>query len=121
MSSQNKRKGSEWERDFESHANDSGLQARRLPRSGSKDIGDVVIIGKTFDVVVECKNVRNAWGSMKEFLRQAEVEANNFEDKYHKATIGVVATKTRQSGTGEGRIVLTVDQFINLLRWGGVV
>lgn len=120
MSAAGKRKGSQWERDLEEHLNTSGLQARRLPRAGSKDIGDVVIIGKTYDVVVEAKNVRNAWGSMKEFLRQADVEAANFEDKYHKATIGVVATKTRQSGTGEGRIVLTVDQFINLLRWGGV-
>lgn len=120
MSSQNKRKGSEWERDLEDYLNMEGLEARRLPRAGSKDIGDVAIYARDYDIVIEAKNVKSAWSSMKEFLRQAEVESNNYFDKYDKPTIGVVATKTRQSGTGEGRIVLTVDQFINLLRWGGV-
>lgn len=120
MSAAGKRKGSQWERDLEEHLNASGLKSRRLPRAGSKDIGDCVIEGKHFDIVIEAKNVRNAWGSMKEFLRQADVEACNYEVKYDRTTVGVVATKTRQSGTGEGRIVLTIDQFINLLRWGGV-
>ena len=120
MSSANKRRGSQWERDLEEHLNASGLKARRLPRAGTKDIGDIAIDGKEFDIVVEAKNVRSAWDSMKQYLREADVEACNYELRYSKPTIGVVATKTRQSGAGEGRIVLTVDQFINLLRWGGV-
>lgn len=121
MSSANKRRGSQWERDLEEHLNGSGLKARRLPRSGTKDIGDIAIEGKNFDIVVEAKNVRSAWDSMKQYLREADVEACHYELRYNKATVGVVATKSRQSGTGEGRIILTVDQFINLLRWGGVV
>jgi hypothetical protein len=31
-----------------------------------------------------------------------------------------VMTKTRQAGTGEGRVVMTIDTFINLLKWGQV-
>lgn len=120
MSAAGKRKGSQWERDTEEHANVSGLKARRLPRAGSKDMGDVVIEGKQFDIVIECKNVRNAWAQMKEFLRQADLEASFYELRYDRPSIGVVATKTRQAGTGEGRITMTFDQFINLLRWGGV-
>jgi Holliday junction resolvase len=120
MSSVNKRRGSQWERDLEEHLNTSGLKARRLPRSGTKDIGDIAIEGKHYDIVVEAKNVRSAWDSMKQYLREADVEACHYELRYHKPTIGVVATKTRQSGAGEGRIVLTVDQFVSLLRWGGV-
>jgi len=120
MSSQNKRKGSAWERDLENYLNEMGLDARRLPRAGSKDIGDVCIRTKFFDAIGECKNVRNAWAAMKDFLRQAFTEADNYSAKYDKPTIAFVATKTRQSGPGEGRIVMTVDEFINLLRWGGI-
>ena len=57
---------------------------------------------------------------MKDFLRQAFTEADNYSEKYDKPTIAFVATKTRQAGPGEGRIVMTVDEFINLLRWGGL-
>ena len=120
MSARSNRIGSLWERDLEEHLNASGLKARRLPRAGTKDIGDIAIDGKEFDIVVEAKNVRSAWDNMKQYLREADVEGCNYELRYKKATVGVVATKTRQSGAGEGRIVLTVDQFINLLRWGGV-
>lgn len=120
MSAAGKRKGSQWERDCEEHLNQSGLKARRMPRAGAKDMGDVVIEGSDFDIVIECKNVRNAWGQMKEFIRQADIEACNYELKYDRPSLGVVATKTRQSGTGEGRITMTVDQFVSLLRWGSI-
>jgi hypothetical protein len=117
VSSQNKRKGSQWERDLETYLNEQGLKARRLPRAGSKDIGDISINNAFFDVVVEAKNVRSAWDKMKEFLRQADIEASNYELKYDIPSIGVVATKSRQVGPGEGRITMTIDQFISLLRW----
>jgi len=120
MSSANKRKGSQWERDLEEHLNVSGMKARRMPRAGSKDMGDVVIEGADFDIVVEAKNVRKVWDQMKEFLRQADIEASNYELKYDRPSLGVVATKSRQVGPGEGRITMTVDQFISLLRWGQI-
>jgi len=120
VSAANKRRGSQWERDLEEHLNASGLKARRLPRSGTKDIGDIAIEGSAFDIVIEAKNVRSAWDNMKQYLREADIECCNYELRYDRTTVGVVATKTRQSGPGEGRIILTVDQFVNLLRWGGV-
>lgn len=120
MSSANKRKGSEWERDLEDYLNNEGLEARRLPRAGSKDIGDVAVHAKDYDIVIEAKNVKSPWTQMKEFLREADVEADNYCDKYNVVTVPVVVTKTRQSGPGEGRVVMSVDTFINLLRWAGI-
>jgi len=122
MSSQkyNKVKGSRFESDIADHLNESGMKARRLPRAGSKDIGDVAVHASVFDIVMEAKNVRNPWGSMKQFLREADVEADHYFDKYDVSTIPVVVTKTRQAGPGEGRVVMTVDTFIHLLRWAGL-
>ena len=120
MSSAGKRKGSAWERDLEDYLNNEGLHARRLPRAGSKDIGDVAVHAKDYDIVMEAKNVRNAWGAMAQYLREADVEADNYFDKYDVATVPVVVTKTRQAGPGDGRVVMSVDTFINLLRWAGL-
>lgn len=120
MSARNKKIGSQWERDLEEYLNNEGLHARRLPRAGSKDIGDVAVHAKDYDVVMEAKNVKAAWASMKDFLRQADVEADNYCDKYNVSTVPVVVTKTRQSGPGDGRVVMSVDTFINLLRWAGI-
>lgn len=116
MSSQNKRKGTQFENDIESAM--AHLKARRLPRAGSKDIGDVAVPLKRFTLVIEAKNVKDAAGQMAEFLRQAEVEARNYEAKYDTATIGVVVTKTRQKGIGEARVTLTLDSLMDLLTWG---
>lgn len=118
MSSANKRKGSTWESSIEDHLNSQGLKARRLPRAGSKDIGDVAIDLGEQAIVIEAKNVNNAWSQMAQFLREADVEADNFEDKYSVTAYPVVVTKTRQKGPGEGRVVMTLDQFIDLLNAG---
>lgn len=120
MSAANKAKGSRWEIDLESFFNDSGLRARRLPRAGVNDIGDVSIELKSGRVlVVEAKNVKAA--NMSEFLRQASVEADNYEVKYNQPTIPVVITKTRQKGTVDGRVTLTVGTLLDLLREEGLV
>lgn len=116
MSAANKRKGTQFENDIEGHM--AHLKARRLPRAGSKDIGDVAVPLKKFTLVIEAKNVKNAAGQMAEFLRQAEVEAHNYEAKYDVATLPVVVTKTRQKGIGEARVTLTLDAFMDLLTWG---
>lgn len=119
MSSYNKAKGTRWESDLENYLNEVGLKARRLPRAGAKDIGDLAIALKSGRViVVEAKNVKA--GNLKEFLRQAEVEAENYCDKYQADTYGVVAQKARQQGTGEGRITMTVDTLVELLKWEGL-
>lgn len=117
MSAANKAKGTKWESDIENFLNENGLKARRLPRAGVKDIGDVAIdLGKTV-IVIEAKNVKSP--DMAEFLRQADVEAENYEAKYNIATIPVVVTKTRQKGTGDGRVTMTLDTLLELLRWNG--
>lgn len=116
VSAANKAKGSRWERELEDYFNESGTKARRLPRAGAKDIGDVAI--EMFNghvVVVEAKNVKAA--DLPEFLRQAEVEAHNYEVKYDTVAYGVVAMKSRQKGVGEGKIIMTVDTLLNLLKW----
>lgn len=116
MSQYNKAKGSKWESDIESYLNEQGFKARRLPRAGVKDIGDVAIDLGDKTLVVEAKNVASAWSQMLKFLREADVEASQYADKYNTDTYPVVMTKTRQYGTGEGRVVMTIDQFIELLR-----
>ena len=99
MSAQNKQKGSRWERDLEEYLNSAGVKARRLPRAGSKDIGDVAIELKSGRVIViEAKDVKVP--NMADWLRQAHLEAAHYGDKYDVDTYGVVAQKTRMKGTG---------------------
>jgi allophanate hydrolase subunit 1 len=77
-----------------------GSTARRLPRAGTKDIGDVSISIKNFAIIIEAKNVKKQ--EMAEFLRQADVESCNYELKYGTPTVPVVVTKTRgKKGQGE--------------------
>jgi Holliday junction resolvase len=116
VSQYNKAKGSKWEADIENYANENGVKARRLPRAGAKDIGDVAIeLVNGHVVVVEAKNTKTH--DMAQYLREAEVEAGHYEDKYSKLAYGVVLTKTRQKGTGDGRVTMTFEVFLNLLKW----
>jgi len=116
VSAANKRKGSMFETDIEQFVNGCGLKARRLPRAGVKDIGDIAIeVGNDVTLVVEAKNVKVP--DMAGFLREAEVEARHYDEKYNVSTVGCVITKTRQKGTGEARVTLTLESFIDLLLW----
>ena len=118
MSSYNKAKGTRWESDIEEYINQSGLRARRLPRAGSKDIGDVAVeLGNTV-LVIEAKN-RKATG-MAQWLREAQREAENYYQKYNIATIPCVITKTRGRGTQDGRVTMELDDFLCLLKWNGL-
>jgi Holliday junction resolvase len=119
VSASNKAKGSRWERELEDYLNACGVHARRLPRAGAKDIGDVSITVGDFVIVVEAKNVKTA--DMADFLRQADVESDHYEAKYGVPTVPVVVTKTRQKGAGEGRVTMTVDTLLDLLRLAGAV
>lgn len=115
----NKAKGSRWEFDIESYLIDVGIKARRLPRNGARDIGDVAItLNSDKVIVVEAKNV--AAVTLKDFLRQAEVEADNYEAKYKNVCYPVVVVKARQQSVGEGRVIMTLDTLLNLLKWEGL-
>jgi Holliday junction resolvase len=119
MSAYNKAKGSKFESDLESHCNDSGLHARRLPRAGAKDIGDVSItLNSRAVIVVEAKNV--AKENMADFLRQAEVEAEHYEEKYKSATYPVVAVKARTKHVSQARVTMTLETLITLLHGEGI-
>ena len=118
VSSYNKAKGSAFERDVEDHVNEVGVKARRLPRAGSKDIGDVAIELRSSRVIVgELKNVKVP--NMAEWLREADVESCNYTLKYDVDTYPVVITKTRQKSIGEARVTMTLDTLMNLLKWEG--
>jgi hypothetical protein len=117
MSTYNKVKGTKWETDLEEYINAAGARCRRLPRSGSRDIGDLsLLIRNDAAIIIEAKNVKNIAGGMADFLRQADVESDNYEDKYGNATVPVVVTKTRQKGTGEARVTMTLNTLLDLLR-----
>lgn len=118
VSSANKRKGTLFETELENYLNEAGVTARRLPRAGTKDIGDVSITIKDFVIVIEAKNVKKQ--DMAEFLRQADIESCNHELKYGMPTVPVVVTKTRQKGTGEARVTMTLDTLLDLMRLGEV-
>ena len=119
MSAANKAKGSKWEIDLENYFNNVGLHARRLPRAGSKDIGDVSVTVKDFTLVIEAKNVKSV--DMAEFLRQALIESENYEVKYGVPTVPIVIVKARQKNVAEGRVTMTVETLVDLLRLGGLV
>jgi Holliday junction resolvase len=112
-------KGSRFESDLENYLNESGMKARRLPRAGAKDIGDVAVILNKLAIIIEAKNVKKQ--DMAEFLRQADVESCNYEIKYGTPTVPVVVTKTRQKSLGEARVTLTLDNLLQLLRLGGII
>lgn len=114
MSAANKAKGSKWEADIENYANEEGLKARRLPRAGAKDIGDVAIELRNGQVlVVEAKNVKAA--NMAEFLRQADVESNNYEDKYGVVCYPLVIVKARNQHTRKARVTMELEALVNML------
>ncbi len=114
MSAANKRKGSLYESALEDYYNNEGFKARRLPRAGAKDIGDLAIEFDDIVIVVEAKDVKaNAYH---EWLRQAEVEAEHYADKYKTDSIGVVARKNRRHSVGSSHITMTNETFISLLR-----
>ncbi|MHB1101005.1 MAG: hypothetical protein ACYCZR_15785 [Burkholderiales bacterium] len=119
MAAANKAKGSLFERQLEEYIQGAGVKARRLPRAGSKDIGDVAIELKDGSViVVEAKNVKTV--TMADFLKQAEVEAVNFCDKYNVDTYPVVIVKARQQSVGQSRVTMTLDALLDLLHEKGL-
>ena len=119
VSAANKAKGSKWEADIENYANEEGLKARRLPRAGAKDIGDVAIELRNGQVlVVEAKNVKAA--NMAEFLRQADVESQNYEDKYGVVSYPLVIVKARNQHTRKARVTMEFGELVNLLHGLGL-
>lgn len=117
MSQYNKAKGSKFESDIEEYLNLLGIKARRLPRAGSKDIGDVAITLETVPVaiVLEAKNVKTP--DMAGWLKEAEIEAGNYDERYNIAALGMVVQKARGKGIRHARVTLTLESLADLLKW----
>lgn len=114
MSAANKAKGSRFEVDLEDWLNhEGGLRARRLPRAGNRDIGDVAIELADRTVVIEAKACKTQ--RMSEWLAEAEVESANYEAKYPTTAIGVVVVKTRMKSIAEARVTMTLENFVQML------
>ena len=114
MSAQNKAKGSKFESDVEGYLVDNLVNGRRLARAGSKDIGDVALTLRNGSVLVmELKNTKTQ--NMKEYLRQAEVESLNYEQKYGNLSYPVVVTKARGQSIGDARITMSIETLMEFL------
>ena len=120
MSSANKRRGTMFERAIEGYLLEEGLSATRLPRAGSKDIGDLHVQIKGPEYLVLEAKARKAL-NISEWLTEAEVEAAHHEARYGRPTHPVVIHKARNKGIAEARVTMTLANFIALLRAQGVV
>jgi hypothetical protein len=119
VSAQNKRKGSLWEADLENYYNMEGFKARRLPRAGAKDIGDIAIeLKNNHVVVVEAKNVKA--NDVLQWLREADIEAEHYTQKYDVPTYGIVVRKTRGTNPSGAVVMMSQETLQNLLRWNGL-
>ena len=120
MSAANKARGSRWEIASEEFAISAGVRAKRLPRAGVNDIGDMSIeLRSGLVIVTELKD----WvkPSFPEFLRQAEVEADNYELKYHSPTVPAVLSKLRGKGPGHGLFIFRANDFYEFLHAEGLL
>lgn len=116
MSSANKAKGTRWEREVVDHlavAHD----VTRLPRTGTKDEGDIEVRLKDCRLILEAKNHKSF--ALSDWISQAQVESDHREARTGIATAGAVAIKRRNHGVGDGYVVMTIDDFFTLLRMVG--
>lgn len=107
MTSPQKAKGSAYEREVAAYLRENGFpQADRRYGAGVQyDKGDLVGIP---NVTIECKN--HAKIDLAQFIDEAIVEAKNARTKYGAAVI-----KRRRRGVAESYVVLTLQQFTELL------
>lgn len=121
MSAANKAKGTRFESEVSDYLQGQGIRAKRLPRTGVKDIGDVAFPVAAGTVVVECKN--RASMDLPTYLREAEEEAQNYELKYPAdgTAMGVAVVKRRGKGVHQAYVVMPLDGFVELLREVGAV
>lgn len=108
MTSPQKRKGSAYEREVAAFLRDNGFPEadRRYGAGVQYDKGDLVGVP---GVTIECKNQVKI--DLAGFLDEALVEAVNARTKY-----GVAVIKRRRRSTGDSYVVLSLSQFVELLK-----
>lgn len=113
----NKRRGSAWETLLRTFLVEQGLDAERVARKGSSDIGDIVIrLEDGHHIVIEAKDV--ARYDFAQWVAEAEVEAHNYaqhrrinEDFVHP----VVIYKRRRHGVEKAYVVMELGAWVNSL------
>lgn len=107
--SKSKQKGTAAETAVVRYLQEQGLDARRLPLSGSKDMGDILIPGhKT--VTVEVKNHKAM--SLAEWVDEAVVEKANAG-----TDLGVVVHKRMRKGSpAEWYCTMPLSELVSMLK-----
>lgn len=114
MSSANKAKGTQFEREI-AELFTAWFEAQRLPRTGAKDEGDIEVrVTDQVRLILEAKNHKSL--ALADWIRQAEVEADHREAKTGKACVPVVVAKRRGKGVAQSYVVMQADEFLLLLK-----
>lgn len=119
MSAAGKARGSRFENDLERWLIDAGYEAQRLPRAGTKDIGDLHVRLKDETYLVLEAKARKAL-ALAEWVKEAEVEAAHHESRYGRESTGVVVHKKRQAGIGDAYVTISLVEFMEFLRLRGI-
>ena len=107
MSSVNKAKGSQWERDVVKFLVENGFPdaERRFGAGVREDKGDIRGVP---EMTLECKNHKSI--DLAQFVAEAELEA-----QHNKTRFGAAVIKRRNKSTGEAYVVMSLRQFVLLL------
>ena len=107
MTTPEKAKGSQWERDIVKYLQERGfIYAERRGLAGQQyDKGDITGLGP--DIVIEAKNAKSI--DLAGFLREAEVERDNAKAKY-----GIACIKRRNKNVSQAYVVMSLEAFVDL-------
>lgn len=104
----NKAKGTRWESDVVRFLRENGFpEARRVSPEGRQDSGDIHVL----DFVAQAKAWRDVAGGVREGVEGARRQRDVAGLDY-----GVAIVKRPRKSTGDGYVVLTLDEFARLLR-----
>lgn len=108
MTSPQKAKGSQWERDVAAYLRDNGFPEadRRYGAGVQQDKGDIVGVP---GFALECKNQANI--NISQFLDEALIEA-----QHARAKFGAAIIKRRRRNTKDAYVVMSLEQFVELIR-----
>jgi len=108
VTSANKAKGSQWERDVAAYLRENGfpMADRRYGAGVREDKGDLVGVPR---FALECKNQASI--NLAQFLEEALIEA-----KHAKAQFGAAIIKRRRKATKDAYVVMSLEQFAELIR-----
>jgi hypothetical protein len=106
MTTPQKAKGSQFERDVAKYFNDQGYPEveRRYGAGATLDKGD---INGVHDTVVECKNLAKI--TLASIVDEALVEQKNAKKRF-----GISVIKRRNKNIKESYVVMTLEQYVDL-------